>query len=246
MSGVGSPKIDNAEQVPTDELEPVAGDVERVLAGALESAGSAEWETVFVSLETLRRIVVRSPEAVDREVMGELVGVIKGGMANLRSSVSRAALLLLENTFTFHGKAASVHIAAIVPDLVKKAGESSVFMQEQVQATLAAMVAHAATSRVIAAVCGEAGNKNKLIRGAVAYALGQLIEAKGARVFRAKDLGLYLSTVATLIGDRDSKVRNYAKAAARACYAASSDFEAVAASELSSSAARAFAAAAPK
>ena len=225
VSAVGSPKIDNAELIPTEDLEPVSGDVERACQSALASAEASEWESQFLAVEMLRRIVVCSREFVDAPTMTDLVRVIVFCMKNLRSSVSRAALLLLENVFTYHGRLASTHINTVVPELVTKAGERSAFLQAQIRATLGAMVQFGATSRCITALCAEAKHKNKLVRSAVATALSDLASHRGSRVLRAKDVGLFLITVGTLLSDPDSKVRASAKECARTCAEAGGDFE---------------------
>ncbi|KNC48516.1 uncharacterized protein AMSG_04960 [Thecamonas trahens ATCC 50062] len=241
-----SPKIDNAEQVPTELLQPVDGDVDAALEHALHDASTAkEWEVAFRALELLRRIVVHSPDTVVAASDGvpRLVEATRTCVANLRSSVSRAALLLLENVFTHLGRPISSHLTGLVPDLVKKAGESSTFMQEQVYSTLEAMVTHVALSRAIGTLCGEAESKNKLIRAAVAHAFTQLVVHRGSRALHARDVGDLLDIVAKQLKDRDSKVRAHARATAKACYEATPDFSSILASHLSSSAASAFAAA---
>lgn len=114
-----NPVTDAFEYVPSDQLSPFDDPAEEV-TNVLVGLENGQWPDIFHTLTAVRRLGLHHKSAIKET--GALHGIIKGTLTqvdNLRSAVSKNALLALGDMFSGLGKDMDLETGVIVPRLLK-------------------------------------------------------------------------------------------------------------------------------
>jgi hypothetical protein len=108
MAVIKARLLDGVEAVYKDVSELVLErDVGKMLADSFREIDCGEWRTEFTALDKLRAIAVLSPDAFlalpGAPELPELVRKIDGALQNLRSSILKNGLMLVEEIFRCMG-----------------------------------------------------------------------------------------------------------------------------------------------
>ncbi|XP_053331348.1 TOG array regulator of axonemal microtubules protein 1 [Spea bombifrons] len=138
-----------------------------------------DWEKKIEGLALIRSLCAFHPDLV-MEKLYDLSLAIAKEVKNLRSSVSRAAIACLGDMFTHLKKNMDHDLDNCVKVVLHKAGESSVFIREDVDKTLDAMVENVTPVRaMMSLINGGVSHLNPAVRKCTAHHLYNLMEKMG-------------------------------------------------------------------
>ncbi|XP_075700053.1 TOG array regulator of axonemal microtubules protein 1 isoform X1 [Rhinoderma darwinii] len=138
-----------------------------------------DWERKIEGLNLVRSLTVFHSDLV-LEKLHDLKIAVTLEVKNLRSTVSRAAIACLGDMFTHLKKNMDHELDNSVRVLLHKAGESNIFMREDVDKALGAMVQHVTPVRALAALInGGLSHLNTLVKKCTAQHMSDLVERMG-------------------------------------------------------------------
>ncbi|KAG3241641.1 hypothetical protein PI124_g13491 [Phytophthora idaei] len=214
-----SAKIKPTGTVPSGKQEPRYLELHEItplfnpkqdLNKVLSQLQSDDWETNFDALSTVRRLAVHHASMIDAVKVHAIVSEIMKQVPNLRSSVSKNALLALESMCGAFTRAMDPEVENIVPILLRRCADSNTFVCESAAASLHAVVLKCSTSRVVSALTSHISSKAAPIRREVARGIHALIEGQ-ADIQANKDLSALLQLVGRCLQDSNNEVRDIAK-----------------------------------
>ena len=155
-----------AEQmyIPTEDLTPckdAESAVEKV-HGKIQK--TLEWEDQFNVLNTLRRLALFNSEAVT-PYLHEFVNFMASAVDNLRSSVSKNALMTYSDFFMGMNKSMDSELDTVVPVLLRKCADTAAFIIVEAENALRAMCKHCTPLKSLTALLAAADHKNASVRG---------------------------------------------------------------------------------
>ncbi|OWZ24070.1 hypothetical protein PHMEG_000962 [Phytophthora megakarya] len=172
---------------------------------------SSDWETNFDALNTVRRLAMHHTNLIDASMVHSIIAEIMKQVPNLRSSVSKNALLALESMCAAFSRAMDSEVENIVPVLLKRCGDSNTFVCESAAISLHAVVLKCSTSRVVSALSAHIRSKAVPIRREVARGIHSLIVGQVDGIQTSKDLSSILHLVGRCLEDSNNEVRDVAK-----------------------------------
>ncbi|KAF4138297.1 CLASP N terminal, partial [Phytophthora infestans] len=178
----------------------------------LSQLQSDDWEANFEALSTVRRLALHHASVIDAVKVHTIISGIMKQVSNLRSSVSKNALMALESMCAAFSRAMDSEVESIVPVLLKRCADSNAFVCESAAASLRAVVLKCTTSRVVSALTSRASSKAAPIRREVARGIYALILGQ-ADIQTSKDLPPVLQLVGRCLEDSNNEVRDIAKQA---------------------------------
>ncbi|KAH7474715.1 TOG array regulator of axonemal microtubules protein 1 [Phytophthora ramorum] len=158
------------------------------LSKILTQLRSEDWEANFDAMNTVRRLAIHHAGMIDLSKVHGIVAEILKQVPNLRSSVSKNALLALESMCSAFSRAMDSEVENIIPVLLKRCADSNTFVCESAVASLHTVVLKCSTSRVVSALGAHADS-----------------------ISASKDLPSILQLVGRCLEDSNNEVRDVAK-----------------------------------
>ncbi|XP_050831476.1 TOG array regulator of axonemal microtubules protein 1 isoform X2 [Serinus canaria] len=168
-----SPEVlDPAELLPFPRPEPA-------LAEALALLADHDWEKKIEGLNFVRCLSAYHAPILTAKLHETTLAVAQE-VKNLRSGVSRAAVVCLGDLFTHLKKSMDQEVDNAVKVLLHKAGESNTFIREEVDKALKAMVNNVTPARALCSLInGGQSHLHSAVRRCTAQHLGDIVERLG-------------------------------------------------------------------
>ncbi|XP_071163843.1 TOG array regulator of axonemal microtubules protein 1-like isoform X44 [Mytilus edulis] len=161
-----------------DDWQPYR-DPDHALRDAMNSLSSEEWEVKCSGLNSIRRLALFHADTVTPQLHSILVATLKE-VKNLRSQVSRLAIVSIGDMFTHLTKKMDADIDITAKALLGKSGESNGFIREDVEKVLQAMVNYITPQRsLLALISGGATHKNPAVRQTTSNYVVGVVEKMG-------------------------------------------------------------------
>jgi hypothetical protein len=204
--------------VPIEELPPLTHGFEAVLkdlqAALVKGEVQETWIEKCEGLELVRRLIRHETEASQAKAR-ELVALVNVEVSNLRSSVSRLAILTMGDMYEYLGRAMEKSLETTVVTLQNKAGaEASGFIKQEVADCLERMVVHTSPVRALMALLACADHKIKEVRRVTGRLVCEMVERLGAKVLNMKETPRFIRLIAKALSDSDQEVRYWARCSA--------------------------------
>ncbi|XP_054827608.1 TOG array regulator of axonemal microtubules protein 1 [Eublepharis macularius] len=187
---------------------------ETALSEALQYLADEDWEKKIGGLNSIRCLSAHHPDVLTAKLHETSLAVVQE-VKNLRSVVSRAAVVCLGDLFNYLKKNMDQELDATVRVLLHKAGESNTFIREDVDKALKAMVNNVTPARALASlVSGGQSHLNTAVRRCTAQHLSDVVEHMGpGRILSGiKDVtDKILSVVARFVQDGSQETRYYGR-----------------------------------
>ncbi|KAM8948072.1 TOG array regulator of axonemal microtubules protein 1 isoform 2-T2 [Lycaon pictus] len=163
------------EIMDTSELRPFSKP-EIALTEALRLLADEDWEKKIEGLNFIRCLAAYHSEILNTKLHETNFAVVQE-VKNLRSGVSRAAVVCLSDLFTYLKKSMDQELDTTVKVLLHKAGESNTFIREDVDKALRAMVSNVTPARaVISLINGGQSHLHIAVRRCTAQHLSDVVE----------------------------------------------------------------------
>ncbi|EDV24018.1 uncharacterized protein TRIADDRAFT_57070 [Trichoplax adhaerens] len=164
--------------IPVEELKPVSNP-EAALRDALKNIANPEWETKHKGITLIRRLCQHHSGVLTPQLHSILVPVVSE-VKNLRSQIVRNACVCLKELFNVLGKQMDQDLDLTTKTLICKASDTNVFLWDDAEKALKAMVAKVTPTKCVFTLINEgSGHKNAVIRKATAALLEPAIERLG-------------------------------------------------------------------
>uniref|UniRef100_A0ABM5FCC8 TOG array regulator of axonemal microtubules protein 1 isoform X5 n=1 Tax=Pogona vitticeps TaxID=103695 RepID=A0ABM5FCC8_9SAUR len=184
------------------------------LSEALQYLADDDWEKKIEGLNSIRCLSAYHPDVLTAKLHETSLAVVQE-VKNLRSVVSRAAVLCLGDLFNYLKKSMDQELDHTVKVLLHKAGEPNTFIREDVDKVLKAMVNNVTPARALSALIhGGQSHLNTTVRRCTARHLSDLVEHMGpGRILSGiKDVtDKVLSAVAKFVQDGSQETRYYGR-----------------------------------
>eukprot|EP00730_Choanoeca_flexa_P001418 TRINITY_DN10627_c0_g2_i1.p1 TRINITY_DN10627_c0_g2~~TRINITY_DN10627_c0_g2_i1.p1 ORF type:complete len:1396 (+),score=186.15 TRINITY_DN10627_c0_g2_i1:135-4322(+) len=205
----------DAHLVALDDLPPLKISASEALSKAHDSldrgSNQETWMEKCEGLNLLRRLLVHEPDFVV-DHMKEIIDAAVLEVGNLRSSVSRLAILLLGDLYAELPKPVEKHLTVSVAALQRKSGaEASAFIREDVDRALGVMVYSVHPVKSLNALLPTADSKISHVRSTAARFLAESVGRIGDRVLEVRDTEKLIRTTASLIQDQHAETRQHAR-----------------------------------
>lgn len=192
-------------------LEPLTESPEatwRQAQSCLERGNNQEkWNEKCVGLTLWRRIINGRPEFA-QSILGEAVRAVLLEVKNLRSAVSRLAILTVGDMCRLLAKPMEKHADEVAMTVLTKAGgEASVFIKEDAEVTMLDFVESLSPFKVMCALLPLTTQKNKDIRRMSSKLLLPCLQRGGSKILAHKETPLLLRNIARLVADGDQETR---------------------------------------
>ncbi|KAM9556591.1 TOG array regulator of axonemal microtubules protein 1 [Guaruba guarouba] len=162
----------------TSELQPFSKP-EMALTEALTLLADENWEKKTEGLNFIRRLSAHHATILTAKLHETNMAVAQE-VKNLRSGVSRAAVICLGDLFTCLKKNMDQELDYTVKILLHKAGESNTFIREEVDKALKAMVNNVTPARALCSLIdGGQSHLNSAVRRCTAQHLSDTVERMG-------------------------------------------------------------------
>ncbi|KAM8783079.1 TOG array regulator of axonemal microtubules protein 1 isoform 3-T3 [Rhynchonycteris naso] len=163
------------EIMDSSELRPFSKP-EIVLAEALKLLADEDWEKKIEGLNFIRCLAAFHSEILNTKLHETNFAVVQE-VKNLRSGVSRAAVVCLSDLFTYLKKSMDQELDTTVKVLLHKAGESNTFIREDVDKALRAMVHSVTPARaVVSLINGGQSHLHIAVRRCAAQHISDVME----------------------------------------------------------------------
>ncbi|XP_056349306.1 TOG array regulator of axonemal microtubules protein 1 [Oenanthe melanoleuca] len=152
---------------------------EVALAEALALLADHDWEKKIEGLNFVRCLSAYHAPVLTAKLHETTLAVAQE-VKNLRSGVSRAAVVCLGDLFTHLKKSMDQEVDNAVKVLLHKAGESNTFIREEVDKALKAMVNNVTPARALCSLInGGQRHLHSAVRRCTAQHLGELVQLLG-------------------------------------------------------------------
>ncbi|XP_023579510.1 TOG array regulator of axonemal microtubules protein 1 [Octodon degus] len=149
---------------------------EVALTEALRLLADEDWEKKIEGLNFIRCLAAFHSEILNTKLHEANFAVVQE-VKNLRSGVSRAAVVCLSDLFTYLKKSMDQELDATVKVLLHKAGESNTFIREDVDKALSAMANNVTPARAASALInGGQSHLHIAVRRCTAQHLANVVE----------------------------------------------------------------------
>ncbi|XP_069909809.1 TOG array regulator of axonemal microtubules protein 1 isoform X11 [Oryctolagus cuniculus] len=163
------------EIMDSSELRPFSKP-EIALTEALRLLADEDWEKKIEGLNFVRCLAAFHSEILNTKLHEANFAVVQE-VKNLRSGVSRAAVVCLSDLFTYLKKSMDQELDTTVKVLLHKAGESNTFIREDVDKALRAMVNNVTPARaIISLINGGQSHLHIAVRRCTAQHLSDVVE----------------------------------------------------------------------
>ncbi|KAM6461253.1 TOG array regulator of axonemal microtubules protein 1 isoform 2-T2 [Liasis olivaceus] len=187
---------------------------EVALLEALQFLADNDWEKKIEGLNSIRCLSAYHSDALTAKLHETSLAVVQE-VKNLRSVVSRAAVVCLGDLFNYLKKSMDQELDNTVKVLLHKAGESNTFIREDVDKALKAMVNNVTPARALSSLInGGQSHLNTAVRRCTAQHLSDVVEHMGpGRILSGiKDItDKILSAVAKFVQDGSQETRYYGR-----------------------------------
>ncbi|XP_070604792.1 TOG array regulator of axonemal microtubules protein 1 isoform X4 [Erythrolamprus reginae] len=187
---------------------------EFALLEALQYVADNDWEKKIEGLNSIRCLSAYHSDALTAKLHETCLAVVQE-VKNLRSVVSRAAVVCLGDLFNYLKKSMDQELDNAVKVLLQKAGESNTFIREDVDKALKAMVNNVTPARALSSLInGGQSHLNTAVRRCTAQHLSDVVEHMGpGRILSGiKDItDKILSAVAKFVQDGSQETRYYGR-----------------------------------
>ncbi|XP_026554585.1 TOG array regulator of axonemal microtubules protein 1 isoform X1 [Pseudonaja textilis] len=187
---------------------------EFALLEALQYLADNDWEKKIEGLNSIRCLSAYHSDALTAKLHETSLAVVQE-VKNLRSVVSRAAVVCLGDLFNYLKKSMDQELDNTVKVLLHKAGESNIFIREDVDKALKAMVNSVTPARALSSLInGGQSHLNTAVRRCTAQHLSDVVEHMGpGRILSGiKDItDKILSAVAKFVQDGSQETRYYGR-----------------------------------
>ncbi|XP_061213726.1 TOG array regulator of axonemal microtubules protein 1-like [Neopsephotus bourkii] len=164
--------MDKSELGPFSKLE-------TALTEALTLLANDDWEKKIEGLNIIRCLSAYHATTLSAKLHETSMAVAQE-VKNLRSGVSRAAVICLGDLFTYLKKSMDQELDYTVKILLHKAGESNTFIREEVDKALKAMVNNVTPARALSSLIdGGQSHLNSAVRRCTAQHLSDTVERMG-------------------------------------------------------------------
>ena len=212
-SGAGKSAIDigtrPVELLSTEDLAPMEASVQ-VARSVAQKLKSDDWSVMYEGIDEVRRLAKHHPETIS-SISSELGASLLHLAQNLRSQVSRNALLGLHDMFLFLKKQMDGVIDTAVPVLMKRACETNGFICEASDNALHAMVCNAGPRPAMVALLAGGNSRNAQLRTKAALHLETLIDQEGNKLIQFRETDRLFPGLATFAQDSSPECRAYGK-----------------------------------
>uniref|UniRef100_T1IXN3 TOG domain-containing protein n=1 Tax=Strigamia maritima TaxID=126957 RepID=T1IXN3_STRMM len=189
-------------------------DPEAGLRDAINNLNSSQWNVKCEGAQLISRLAIHHHEVLMAD-LHTLTMIVLREVRNLRSSVSRAAILTFADLFTgLKRNMETQDLDNVCKGLLHKSGESNKFIQEDVEKALMCMVEWINPQRAATAIIqGGASHKNASVRKLTSQLLAEVALKLGpVKLLGAKDLtDKILPTVAHFATDSSPFTRYYGR-----------------------------------
>ncbi|XP_069772437.1 TOG array regulator of axonemal microtubules protein 1 isoform X2 [Narcine bancroftii] len=150
------------------------------LSEALKLVSDEDWEKKIEGINCIRCLSAHHSDVLTTRLHEAVLAVVQE-VKNLRSGVSRIAVLCLKDFFTIFKKNMDQELDITVKILLHKAGESNAFIREGVDKALNTMVFNVTPARaVLSLINGGLNHLNVVVRKCTAQHLAIVMERMGA------------------------------------------------------------------
>ncbi|KAJ3343634.1 calcium channel protein [Gonapodya sp. JEL0774] len=214
------------ERVPTIKL---SSKPEQDLARAAQVLKSGQdWDFKCRALETMSSVLREHSELFQPGLHDRCLTIVSE-VNNLRSTVSKYAISLLADMFLHLGKAMDTELDVVLGALLKKVGENSSFLVDEVDRALECMMDRVTSARCIAVLSNSFDHKNAAIKAKASTCIARLVcafsDAQVAKYVSGQhDMDKLLPALVALSKEGLGETRNSAKTAL-AHLARAPDFE---------------------
>ncbi|XP_054142809.1 TOG array regulator of axonemal microtubules protein 1 isoform X2 [Melozone crissalis] len=203
-----SPEVlDPAELLPFPRPEPA-------LAEALALLADHDWEKKIEGLNFVRCLSAYHAPILTAKLHETTLAVAQE-VKNLRSGVSRAAVVCLGDLFTHLKKSMDQEVDNAVKVLLHKAGESNTFIREEVDKALKAMVNNVTPARALCSLInGGQSHLHSAVRRCTAQHVGDIVQRLGPERLLAAGRPVaerLLPAVARFVQDSSQQTRYYGR-----------------------------------
>ncbi|XP_033044044.1 TOG array regulator of axonemal microtubules protein 1 isoform X4 [Trachypithecus francoisi] len=184
---------------------------EIALTEALRLLADEDWEKKIEGLNFIRCLAAFHSEILNTKLHETNFSVVQE-VKNLRSGVSRAAVVCLSDLFTYLKKSMDQELDTTVKVLLQKAGESNTFIREDVDKALRAMVNNVTPARaVVSLINGGQSHLHIAVRRCTAQHLSDVLEfMEPERILSAtKDMAERLLPAAAKFAQDSSQETRY-------------------------------------
>ncbi|XP_041353393.1 TOG array regulator of axonemal microtubules protein 1-like isoform X2 [Gigantopelta aegis] len=189
-------------------------DPDGALREAQKKITNEDWEMKISAIILLRRLMRFHPETLNSQLHAVLLLVLNE-VKNLRSQVSRAAILGLGDMFLYLKKSMEPDLDMAARGLLAKSCETNAFIRADVETALMCMVDNANPQRaLVALISGGASHKSTAVRKVTAQYLAVLVERMGPGKILSgiKDItDRIIPTVAQFVSDGSQDTRYYGR-----------------------------------
>ncbi|KAM7164612.1 TOG array regulator of axonemal microtubules protein 1 isoform 3-T3 [Macrochelys suwanniensis] len=152
---------------------------ETALTEALRLLADDDWEKKIEGLNFVRCLSAYHADVLTGKLHETSLAVVQE-VKNLRSGVSRAAVVCLGDLFTYLKKSMDQELDSTVKVLLHKAGESNTFIREDVDKALKAMVNNVTPARALCSLInGGQSHLHTAVRRCTAQHLSDVVERMG-------------------------------------------------------------------
>nr|XP_032652523.1 TOG array regulator of axonemal microtubules protein 1 [Chelonoidis abingdonii] len=187
---------------------------ETALTEALRLLADDDWEKKIEGLNFVRCLSAYHVDVLTGKLHETSLAVVQE-VKNLRSGVSRAAVVCLGDLFTYLKKSMDQELDSTVKVLLHKAGESNTFIREDVDKALNAMVNNVTPARALCSLInGGQSHLHTAVRRCTAQHLSDVVERMGpGRILSGiKDVtDRILPAVAKFAQDGSQETRYYGR-----------------------------------
>ncbi|XP_053235570.1 TOG array regulator of axonemal microtubules protein 1 [Podarcis raffonei] len=187
---------------------------ELALSEALHYLAEDDWEKKIEGLNWIRCLSAYHPDVLTAKLHETSLAVVQE-VKNLRSVVSRAAVVCLGDLFNYLKKSMDQELDNTVKVLLHKAGELNTFIREDVDKALKAMVNNVTPARALSSLInGGQSHLNTAVRRCAAQHLSDVVEhmGPGRALSGIKDVtDKLLSAVAKFVQDGSQETRYYGR-----------------------------------
>uniref|UniRef100_A0A8C3HPD0 TOG array regulator of axonemal microtubules 1 n=1 Tax=Chrysemys picta bellii TaxID=8478 RepID=A0A8C3HPD0_CHRPI len=182
------PRGQNKDRIPSvthspeimdpSELRPFSKP-ETALTEALRLLADDDWEKKIEGLNFVRCLSAYHVDVLTGKLHETSLAVVQE-VKNLRSGVSRAAVVCLGDLFTYLKKSMDQELDSTIKVLLHKAGESNTFIREDVDKALKAMVNNVTPARALCSLInGGQSHLHTAVRRCTAQHLSDVVERMG-------------------------------------------------------------------
>uniref|UniRef100_A0A670HM02 TOG array regulator of axonemal microtubules 1 n=1 Tax=Podarcis muralis TaxID=64176 RepID=A0A670HM02_PODMU len=187
---------------------------ELALSEALHYLAEDDWYKKIEGLNWIRCLSAYHPDVLTAKLHETSLSVVQE-VKNLRSVVSRAAVVCLGDLFNYLKKSMDQELDNTVKVLLHKAGELNTFIREDVDKALKAMVNNVTPARALSSLInGGQSHLNTAVRRCAAQHLSDVVEhmGPGRALSGIKDVtDKLLSAVAKFVQDGSQETRYYGR-----------------------------------